>query len=202
MPVKKNQILFLFPYISIEGENQTAVENDLASNKIKLHIADIEMMDNTEKTKLMDTVFTFNVGNLDMNILKKLEELDINNEAEANRLVQELISKGITMEIPSFEVKKLEYQGKEIDGFSLTSSFHVNKSANLAAIQANPFAALNAVNTKTKIILSDALFTLIAQQPKAMMLAMIIQPQVVNGKKVYELELKDGTLTVNGKPLM
>jgi hypothetical protein len=35
-----------------------------------------------------------------------------------------------------------------------------------------------------------------------MMLAMIIQPQVVNGKKVYELELKDGTLTVNGKPLM
>ncbi len=199
---KKESNTFSLSVHNIEGENKTAVENDLASNKIKLHIADIEMMDNTEKTKLMDTVFTFNVGNLDMNILKKLEELDINNEAEANRLVQELISKGITMEIPSFEVKKLEYQGKEIDGFSLTSSFHINKSANLAAIQANPFAALNAVNTKTKIILSDALFTLIAQQPKAMMLAMIIQPQVINGKKVYELELKDGTLTVNGKPLM
>jgi len=199
---KKESNTFSLSVHSIEGENQTAVENNLASNKIKLHIADIEMIDNTEKTKLMDTVFTFNVGNLDMNILKKLEELDINNEAEANRLVQALISKGITMEIPSFEVKKLEYQGKEIDGFSLTSSFHVNKSANLAAIQANPFAALNAVNTKTKIILSDALFTLIAQQPKAMMLAMIIQPQVVNGKKVYELELKDGKLTVNGKPLM
>jgi hypothetical protein len=199
---KKESNTFSLSVHNIEGENKTAVENDLASNKIKLHIADIEMMDNTEKTKLMDTVFTFNVGNLDMNILKKLEELDINNEAEANRLVQELISKGITMEIPSFEVKKLEYQEKKIDGFSLTSSFHVNKSANLAAIQANPFAALNAVNTKTKIILSDALFTLIAQQPKAMMLAMIIQPQVINGKKVYELELKDGTLTVNGKPLM
>ena len=199
---KKETNTFSISVHNIEGENQTAVENDLASNKIKLHIADIEMMDNTEKTKLMDTVFTFNVGNLDMKILKKLEELDINNEAEANRLVQELISKGITMEIPSFEVKKMEYQGKEIDGFSLTSSFHVNKSANLAAIQANPFAALNAVNTKTKIILSEAFFTLIAQQPKAMMLAMIIQPQVVNGKKVYELELKDGTLTVNGKPLM
>lgn len=199
---KKETNTFSVSVHDIQGENRTAVENDLASNKIKLTVSDIEMMDNQEKTKMMHTTFTFNVANLNMNILKKLEEVDIHNEAEANRLVQELISKGITMEIPSFEVKKLEYKGQEIDGFSLTSSFKVNKTANLASIQANPFAALSAVNTKTKIVLSDALFTLIAQQPKAMMLAMIIQPQVINGKKVYELELKDGKLTVNGKPML
>ena len=186
----------------IEGSNETSVENDLAANKTKVRVSELEMMDNGQKTKLMDMTFSFNVGNLDMNILKKLEEADVNDEAEANRLVQALISKGITMEIPSFEVKKLEHKGQEMDGFSLTSSFEVNKSANLAAIQANPFAALSAVNTKTKIVLSEALFTLIAQDPRAMMLAMIIQPQVVNGKKVYELELKDGKLTVNGKPML
>lgn len=199
---KEESNTFSISVHDIKGDNKTAVENDLASDKIKLTVAGIEMSDNQEKTKLMHTTFTFNVGNLDMNVLKKLEEVDINNEAEANRLVQELISKGITMEIPLFEVKKLKYKGQEIDGFSLTSSFKVNKTADLTAIQANPFAALNAVNTKTKIILSDALFTLIAQQPKAMMLAMIIQPQVINGKKVYELELKDGKLTVNGKPML
>jgi len=199
---KKESNTFSVSIHDIEGENRTAVENDLASNKIKLTVADIEMMDNKEKTRLMHTTFTFNVGNLDMNVLKKLEALDVNNEAEANSLVQELISKGITVEIPSFEVKNLEYKREEIDGFSLTSSFKVNKTANLASIQANPFAALSAVNTKTKIVLSDALFTLIAQQPKAMMLTMIIQPQVINGKKVYELELKDGKLTVNGKPML
>jgi len=199
---KKESNTFSISVHDINGENRTAVENALASNKIKLTVADIEVIDNKEKTRLMHTTFTFNVGNLDMNVLKKLEALDVNNEAEANRLVQELISKGVTMEIPLFEVKKLEYKGEEIDGFSLTSSFHVNKSANLAAIQANPFAGLSAVNTKTKIILSDALFMLIAQQPKAMMLTMIIQPQVINGEKVYELELKDGKLTVNGKPML
>jgi len=199
---KKESDTFSASMHHIEGENETAVENGLASDKIKLTIANIEIMDNKEKTKLMHTVFTFNVGNLDMKILKKLEEVDVNNEVEANRLIQELISKGITVEIPLFDVKKLEYKGEEIDGFSLTSSFKVNKTADLASIQANPFAALSAVNTKTKIVLSDALFTLIAQQPKAMMLAMIIQPQVINGKKVYELELKDGKLTVNGKPML
>ncbi len=199
---KKDNNTFSVMINDIKGENETAVQKDLASNKIKLNIANIEMKENDQKTKFMGTSFSFNVGNLDMNILKKLEELDMKNEAEANRLIQALISKGITMDIPSFEVKKLEYTGQKIDGFSLTSSFKVNKTANLAAIQANPFAALSAVNTKTKLVLSDALFTLIAQQPRAMMLAMIIQPQVINGKKVYEIELKDGKLTVNGKPMM
>ena len=199
---KKESNIFSVMINNIKGENETAVEKDLASNKIKLHVSDVEIKDNDQKTKLIDTTFSFNVGNLDMTTLKKLEELDIEDEAGSNKLIQALISKGITMEIPSFEVKKLEYKGQKIDGFSLTSSFKVNKTANLAAIQANPFEALGAVNTKTKIILSDALFTLIAQQPKIMMLAMLIQPKVVNGKKVYELELTDGKLTVNGKPMM
>ena len=199
---KKEKNTYSFTANTIKGSNETSVENDLASNKIKLSVSDIEIKDNAQKTKLMHTTFTFNVGNLDMNILKKLEEADVTKEEEINKLVQALISKGITMEIPLFEVKKLEYLEKKIDGFSLTSSFQVNKSANLAQIQANPFAALSAVNTKTKLTLSDALFTIIAQDPRAMMLAMIIQPKVVNGKKVYELELKDGKLTVNGQGML
>jgi len=81
------------------------------------------------------------------------------------------------------------------------SSFSINKGTDLAVLQQNPFAILSAVNTKTKIVLSDALFTLIAQQPQAMLLAMFIQPKIVNGKKVYEVELKDGKFSVNGSAL-
>jgi len=187
---------------TIEGDNKTAVVNDLASNKIKLKIAEAAFMDNGQKSKLTETIFSFNVSGLDMNILKELENVDIENEDETNRLIQALLSKGITMEIPDFEVKKLEYKGQKMDGFSLTSSFEVSKSAKLAAIQANPFAAFDAINTKTKIILSDALFTIISQDPRAMMLAMLIQPQSVNGKKVYEVELKNGKVIVNGKAVM
>ncbi len=199
---KQDTDTFSITLKSIEGDNETAVANDLASTKIKLNIADLIFMENDQKTRLIHTVFSFNISGLDMKILKELENIDIENEEETNRLIQALISNGVTMEIPAFEVKKLEYKGEEMDGFSLTSSFEVNKSANFAAIQANPFAALSAVNAKTKIVLSEALFTLIAQDPRAMMLAMIIQPQVVNGKKVYAVELKDGKLTVNGKPML
>ncbi len=187
---------------SIEGDNETAVINDLASNKIKLKVAEATFMEKNQKTRLINTVFSFNVSGLDMKILKALEKVDIENEKETNRLIQALISKGIIMEIPAFEVEKLEYKGQKMDGFLLTSSFEVNKSADITAILANPFTALNAINTKTKVILSDALFTIISQDPRAMMLAMLIQPQIINGKKVYEVELKDGKLTVNGQSMM
>lgn len=199
---KKESETFSLAIKHIVGDNDTSVTNTLASNNMKLSISSIEMKENDKKTKLIDTKFSFNIGNLDMNILEKLEKIDIKDEAETNKLIQALISKGITMEIPSFEVKKMEYLGQKMDGFSLTSSFEVNKAANLAAIQANPFTALEAINTKTKIMLSDALFSIIARDPRAMMLAMLIQPQIINGKKVYEVELKDGKLTVNGKPMM
>jgi len=199
---KEEQNSFSLDVKNMSGENVTSVTNGLASNKMTVKVDKIEMKENSEITKLNNTTFAFNIDNLDMNVLEQLEKIDVSNETERNRLMQALISKGVRMEIPGFEVKKIFYQEKEFDGFSLSSTFQVNKSADMAMIQANPFAALNAVNTKTRIVLSEALFTLIAQQPKAMMLAMLIQPQVVNGKKVYELELKDGTLTVNGKPLM
>ena len=186
----------------IEGSNKTSVANNLASNKMKFFTKRIEVEENSEKTNLTDVTFSFDIANLDMSILGQFEEVDIENETETNRLIQALISKGITMEIPLFEVKKLDYLGENIDGFALTSTFEVNKDANFAGIQANPFSALDAINTKTTLTLSDALFNLIAKDPRAMMLAMLIQPKVVNGKKVYEVEIKDGKLTVNGKPMI
>ncbi len=199
---KNDSETFSLAIHNIEGDNKTSVTNDLASNKMIFKMSDLEMVEANKKTKLTHTTFSFNVKNLDMNILKQLEEVDMKDEAETNRLIQALISKGITMEIPSLEVKKMEYLGQTMDGFSLTSLFKVNKSASLAAIQANPFTALEAINAEIKLTLSDALFTIIAQDPRAMMLAMVIQPQIINGKKVYELEIKDGKLTVNGKPMM
>ena len=186
----------------IKGDNLTQVKDSLASNKMNFTVGNIEVVDNSEIIKLIDSTFSFNVGGLDINVLKSLEKVDVENEAEVNKLVQTLIEKGITMEIPAFEVKKLEYLGEKMDGFSLSSTFEVKKTANLSAIQTNPFTALDAINTKTKIVLSDALYSLIAKQPKAMMLVMIVQPKVVDGKKVYELEVKDGKILINGKPMM
>ena len=197
---KKEQNTFSVAMQKIKGSNETAVINNLASNKMHFQVEETTFMNNEEKTKLMQSIFAFNLDHLDMNVLTQLE--NAKSEEERNALMQILISKGITMEIPNFEVKKMEYLGKTLDGFSISSSLDFNQNANLSLLQTNPFAAMDAINTKTKIVLSEALFTLIAQEPKMMMLAMIIQPKVVNSKRVYELELKDGKLSVNGQSLM
>jgi len=199
---KKEQYAFSVAVKELTGSDTTSLTKGLASNKMKLKAKEVTLTENSEVTKLSDASFAFNIDNLDIASLEALEALDIDNKAETNKVLQALISKGITMEIPEFEVKKLYYLGKDMDGFSITSRFQISKTADLAVIQINPFAAIAAIDTKTKIVLSEALFSLIAQQPKMMMIAMLIQPKVINGKKVYELELKDGKITVNGQSLM
>ena len=199
---KFNEEAFLISANTIDSSTEISVKNNLISSAIHFNVANLEMSEGTQKVKVENSIFALNIGNLDLNVLKKIEAADVNDEALLNTLMQELISKEITINIPNFEVKKIEYLGKNMEGFSLNSQFKINKSANLAAIELNPFAAMSAANTKTKIILSPELFMLIAQDPRAMMLTMLIQPQELNGKKVYEIELKDGKLLVNGKPVM
>ena len=187
---------------NMSADTITSIKNDLAQSSMKATADKVNFEADGEKSLLEGITFNFNIKNLDILALQKLEKVDVDDEEEINRLMQELISKGISMEIQTFKIKKIEAEGKKMDGFSLTANIDVDKSLDLAAFQTNPMVALNAINTKTKITLSSELFSLIAQQPKAVMLMMLIQPQELNGKKVYEVELKNGSLTVNGKPML
>ncbi len=199
---KKDNKIFSMALSGLDSENNTAIKNNLTSNSSKLQIANIQYIKNGTDIKFIDTSFAFNLINLDMNILEKFNAIDIENVKERNKLTQELISKGIALEIPKIEVKKLVYQGKKIDAFNISSSLSIKKSADLTKIQENPFAIIDAINSKTKITVSDDFFTILAEQPQIMLFAMMIKPQVVNGKKVYEIELKDGKVLVNGKGVM
>ena len=186
----------------MSGDSMTSIKNDLAQSSIKASASKVKFEANGEKSLFKGITFNFNVKNIDMLALEKLEKADINNEAEISKLLQELISKGVSMEIPTFEIKKIEVEGKRMDGFALTAHAYIDKSLNLAALQSNPMIALNAVNTKIKVTLSSDIFSLIAKDPRAIMLMMLIPSQDVNGKKVYEVELKNGSLSVNGKSVM
>jgi len=186
----------------MHGDSATSIKNDLAQSSIKATASKVKFEVNGEKSLLEGITFNFNIKNIDMLALKKLEKADANNEAEVNKLVQDLISKGVSMEIPIFEIKKIGTKGKSMDGFTLTANADVDKSLDLAALQANPMIALNAINTKAKMTLSSEFISLMAQDPRAMMFMMLIPSQEVNGKKVYEVELKNGSLSVNGKPVM
>ena len=117
-------------------------------------------------------------------------------------VLQQLISKGINLNINTISAQNINYMKRALDDFNLSAHLDIDKSLDITALQQNPLLALSAIDANLQLSLSPALFRFISEQPKAMLMMMLFQPQDVNGKKVYGVELKDGKLLVNGKPVM
>jgi len=139
---------------------------------------------------------------LDIASFEALQYIDVNDEKAINALSQKILSKGITMEIPNFSVKNISENGKSIDGFRLSSSLAIDKSYDINAASQDPLAILNALTSKTNISVSTELFALIAQEPKAMIILMLLPAVEKEGKKIYEIEFIKGKLIVNGTPML
>jgi hypothetical protein len=183
-------------------DSTSKVKNNLASITAQTEIKSIHFSEGQKNSTLETLIFDMKADNFDMKAIEKLENIDPNNEKELLATFQELISKGIHFEIPNFSVKNLEFENQKLDGFTFTSSFDIDKSLDLASLEKNPMAAISAMDANINLTLSNQLFGLLAQQPQAVMAMMMIQPKDVNGNKVYTVELKDGKLSVNGKPMI
>ncbi|TET86929.1 MAG: DUF945 family protein [Sulfurovum sp.] len=179
----------------------SSVKNDLVKSSITTKTDEIELIEEQKKYKMNDILFDFKIDNLDIVAFEALQGVDVNNEKAINALSQKILSKGITMSIPNFSVKKIAEDGTTMDGFTLSSSLAIDKSFDINAVSQNPLAALNSLTSKTNISVSTELFTLISQQPKAMMVLMLLPPIEKDGKKIYKIEFIKGKLTVNGASL-
>lgn len=180
----------------------SSVKNSLLKSSIVSKADEIKMREALKKYKMNDILFDFKLDNLDITSFEALQGLDVNDEKAINALSQKIIAKGITMNIPNFSVKKITKNSTSMDGFTLSSSLAIDKSFDINAASQNPLAALNALSSKTKLSVSTELFALIAQEPRAMMLLMLMPPVEKEGKKTYEIEFIKGQLTVNGTPMM
>jgi len=180
----------------------STVKNGLASGSMTTKTKDIKIVAEGKKFAFETFIFDINANNLDISAFERLQKIDLNNEKEMNTLIQELISKGININIPALSIAKVESEGKKMDGFDLNAKVDIDKSLNITALQTNPMAALSAIDANLNISLSKELFAIVAGQPQAMMALMLFQPKELNGKKVYEVELKKGSLNVNGQPML
>lgn len=197
---EKDVMMFMVDHF--EAMSETTVKDSLASTFLKTKTDNIVITEKDNKIVLDTLLLEMKANNLDMNALEQLGKLDPNNEKEINTALQKLISHGIQLEIPVFSVANIENLGQKMEGFHLSTLLNIDKSLNIAALQQNPLLALNAFTANLDLSLSSELYTLIGQQPEAIMAMMLFQPKDVNGKKVYKVELKDGRLTVNGSPVM
>jgi len=162
----------------------------------------IDFKDGQKSGSFETVVFDMQANNFDIQALSKLETIDPDNEEELLATAQKLISKGIQFSVSNFSVKHIEVDKKKLEGFTLTSAFDIDKSLDLSSLERNPMAAIGAIDANLKLTLSNQLFSLIAQQPQAVMAMMLFAPKDVNGKKVYNVELKNGKLTINERPVM
>ena len=197
---QKNAILLNI--LNFEVLADSGVTNSLLYSHLKTKTKRIDISQENEKIILDNLHFDIKADKLDVKAIEALGKIDPNNEKEINTAAQALISQGLQLEIPEFSIAHIETKGDKIGGFNLDLLVDVDKSLNIAALQQNPMLALNALNANINLSLSPALFTLLAQQPQAVMAMMLFQPKDVQGKKVYKFELKDGKVTVNGAPVM
>jgi len=179
----------------------STVKNGLASGSMKSTAKHISTEEKNKKYIFDTFALEMKADNLDVTAFEKLQHIDVNNQQEVNALMQQLISKGVHFEIPTFSIANIINKDKKLGGFDFSAKVNIDKTLNIATSQANPLAALSAIDANVNITLSRELFGIIAQQPQAIMALMLFQPKDVNGQKVYTLELKDGKLTVNDTPV-
>jgi len=195
----ESEFLMLMKDLNVNAVS--SVKNDLLKSSITTKAELIELTEAQKKYKMNDILFDFNIDNLDIVSFEALQGVDVEDEKAINVLTQKILSKGITMSIPNFSVKKIAENEKTMDGFTLSSSLSMDKSFDINAVSQDPLAALNALSSKTNISVSNELFTRIAQEPRAMMVLMLLPPVEKEGKKIYEIEFIKGKITVNGASL-
>ena len=180
----------------------SSVKGGLVSETVKSNIKAVEFITPEEAIGLEGLVIDMKIDNLDLAAFEKLQGLQSTDTQEFDMLLQKLISNDIYMQIPTLSAKKVTLYGKTVEGFTLQSALHIDKSLKLSKLEKNPLYALDKIDAKMKITSSKALLDVIKEDPKAMLTMMIFRPKkVVDNKRVYSFELKDGSLKVNGKSI-
>lgn len=193
---RKDTFNFLIKKFSIKSISTQ--KDGLVSQVVSSKTKHANIVENGKKFSFDSLNFDININNLDAKSFEALQQVDVNNGEKINTLLQTLISKGVSIQVPDFSLGAMELEDNKLGGFKLTAEFNIDKSLDILSIQQNPMAGINAINADMNLTLSKELYTFVAMQPQAMMVIMIFQPKELNGKKVYEVKLKDGSFTVNG----
>ncbi len=195
------------------GENQSAVidrlsfkssgkaKGDLATSDFSLHIKSAAIHEPKGKHLLEDVVNKVSLKNLSISALTKMAEVDEEDIEGFNQAFQELLSKGIVIKVDELSAKRVSESntGKMIDGFLINSIIKIDKVANLKQLEKNPFTILDIIDASVHIEFSDAFYLTLQKRPELALAMMLFSPVTKNGKMMFDIEYKDGSLKINGK---
>jgi len=177
-------------------------QNGLLTSSVNATVASTTMKGQGQTIVMEQTVFDARTDNLNAKALEILQNSDPEkDEAAFKAALKQLLSKGLKMTINKFAVGKIIENGNNLGDIALNASLGLAAGVDFAQVEANPMLLLGAIDATTKLSLSETIASMIAKDPRAMMVMMLIPPKEEKGKKVYNLILKNGKITVNGVPL-
>jgi len=180
-----------------EKENKGLLQSHIVSN-----IKEVATEADGEKSVARDLHSDISLQNIDISALEMIQSLDPEkDETKLQEAFAKLLTKELNLTVNDISVRKIIENGKALGGISMTASLTIDKNSNMALAQQNPLLLLGALDATMTLKISDALFAIGAQDPRAMMLMMLIPPQEEKGHKIYTIIIKNGKTTVNGVSL-
>lgn len=190
------------------GTSKEIREKNLLNSRMDFNISSINFIKEKKEVIFKNIQVNTAINNLNENAIAKLqnfstEELDDNETMkQLIPILKEITTANSSINISNISVESITSSGKSFDGFKLDALGEVNNKFDWNQVENNPLALLNLFDTKMNLEASNEIVSMIASDPRAMMLMMFIQPIDKNGKKVFNIEFSGGSLKVNGRPLM
>ena len=196
--------------LTLHGLNGTSMEqtsDHILNSRNKLDIDFIELSDKKKYQKIDHIAIDISLNNLDINVIKQLEELDA-LQSEDNQsikrltsILKELTDANTSIDIHTISVASVTENNETYNGFDLKAHAQINKQLNIEELKNNPMLTSSLFDFKANLILSNKMFEMVAKDPKLMMFMMLMQPKDYNGSKIYELDYTNGSLKINGNRL-
>jgi hypothetical protein len=190
---------------SISGSSKDTQKGELIDGIANFKIASIDYNDKNQKILLKNTNADIKIENLNIDAVKKLEDISEDENISFEQIVpilKEITKSAISLNISNLSIESIISKGKEMDGFNISALAKADKNFDWKGVESNPMMLTQLGDIKAHIALSKELFGVIAQDPNMMMVMMLTQPVDKNGSKIYDLEFSQGSLKVNGKPFM
>ena len=198
----------LFIANGLYGLFSSEIKSGLLSETNDFNISSIKLVREGEDTLIKNFKLNTNINNINEEALSRLQNFS-SDGLDENETMKHLIPilKDITtadssINISNISIESIITNGQKIEGFNIDAFGKVNGDFDWKEVEDNPMALLNLFDTKINLEASNDIVSMVASDPRAMMLMMFIQPIDKNGKKVFNIEFSKGSLKVNGKPMM
>jgi len=171
--------------------------NGLLQSHIETTVKVLETKTKARVFSLNDLHGDVSIENIDIDTLDKLQKSDIETETYKKQL-KLLLSKGISLTVNNFSIQKIIENGKKLGGVLANASFKLDPNIDISQLEKSPLTLLNALNSYAKIVISNEILSVIKEDPRVMLLMMLIPPKEENGGISYTLIMKNGKTTING----